>query len=454
VEGGTRVSLVLVEVEYDQGLPERYFVPLAPDPSASAEQLSQVDHPDLNDALLDPACARALLVAVRESRRVATSSGAAITFERGPDFERLRPVQEESPVRPLGVEQSNSSLVFGESLILKCFRRVYDGPNPDLELPRFLATRTGFDHLPRLAGWIDYTQPGGSIASLGLLQEFVQSEGDGWIYTLRALGAEPTRLRDSNGYRSEVAALGRLTAELHLALASGAEPDFAPEPIGADDVESWRDGIVHRMADAFAELEAALGNDAPTDARTPPIRELAARALAQQLRLTGQVETLRTLETGDVHKTRYHGDYHLGQVLKTGSGWIVLDFEGEPLRSLEERRAKHCPLKDVAGMLRSFSYARQTAARQAEAGLSPGSLPPRNDLLAEWERLARAAFLDAYLDRAGSAAPFLPRDPGATLAAITAFELEKAVYELQYELHNRPAWIAIPLHYLARPVRP
>ena len=431
----TPVILALVDVAYEDEEPERYFLPLRP------SEVGEGALGGFEDALGDELACLALLRAVADAEELPSAAGGAIRFERGPGFELLHGGLGPTSARPLGVEQSNTSVVFGDTIIMKAFRRIPDGPNPDLELPRFLETRTDFRQLPRLAGAIEYRGPQGSSGSLAVLQEFVTSEGDGWSYTLRALAAG--ELREDSLYLEELRALGRVTAELHLALASdGNEPDFAPDPVGVDDLRAWRDGVADRVRRAGAALTRAVSD------LEPETRERAERVLAGERRLMERSDVLTGLRPAGLSKTRFHGDYHLGQVLKTGRGWLVLDFEGEPLRPLAERRARHCPLKDVAGMLRSLSYARQAALRDP-GGAGPA---PNAQALAEWERLARTAYLEAYFERAGREAVFLPQDETATRTLLEAFELEKAAYELEYELNNRPDWVGLPLSYLAAAV--
>jgi maltose alpha-D-glucosyltransferase/alpha-amylase len=319
---------------------------------------------------------------------------------------------------------------------------VYDGPNPDLEVPRFLATRTSFDRLPGLAGAIEYLAPRGPSASLALGQEFVPNDGDGWRYTLAELaaGRSPGRLavdRPAAGgdYAAAIAALGAVTAQLHQALASDPNAaDFAPLPVGPVELADWRQTIRSRLEAGLARLRQVEPSLAAAD------RRAARRVLDSPEALEALIGGLADWPKAGSSRIRYHGDYHLGQVLHSVRGWLVLDFEGEPLRPLSERRARHCPLRDVAGLLRSLNYAAETARRARPADAS---------WLAGWEAAARQRFLTAYLERTVGAASFLPADPAVVRAALGAFELEKAVYELEYELGNRPDWVGIPLAFLA-----
>jgi len=314
------------------------------------------------------------------------------------------------------VEQSNTSIRYGDALILKLFRRLQFGPNPDVEVGRFLTEQSQFRGTPAVVGSLDYLSPDGQQASLALLQRFEPNRGDAWTTTLRRLRA----VLDGESLAESVDAMARLgqtTAELHLALASGSG-DFSAEPIDARDLEVWRQAIhdeVRTAADALAQRNI----------------DVDARALLQRAdgiaRLTGAL------------KTRHHGDYHLGQVLERDDGsFAIIDFEGEPSKPLLQRREKRSPLRDVAGMLRSFDYARNAALRAGDP-----SDPPRIRKADQWYQAAREAFLDTYQRAIEQVTrDLLPPDIAGPLAAL---ELEKAAYEVLYELNNRPEWLPIPL---------
>jgi maltose alpha-D-glucosyltransferase / alpha-amylase len=220
----------------------------------------------------------------------------------------------------------------------------------------------------------------------------------------------------------EIRELGELTGQLHLALAADqSDPNFAPRPLTADQIEHWQNAIRQQRDDIFRDLQR---RELPHDQR-----EAVESLLAAGDRIEDRILSLRALADADVVTTRYHGDYHLGQILVSERGFLILDFEGEPLRSLAERRAHHSPLKDVAGMLRSLSYAAETVARDGDHEHAAW-------WTREWEAQARGAYLDGYID-VTRGAPFIPRDNDALHTAIAVFELEKALYELNYELNNR-----------------
>jgi maltose alpha-D-glucosyltransferase/alpha-amylase len=439
--GDELFSLVLAQVGFEGGHEARYFLPLAlgrAEPpegatiaviAAAGEAWYVADGPAL------PSCRRWLAASLAREAAVPGTSGRfawrATGASSAGDVSDL-------PSRVISGEQSNTSVVYDDALILKIFRRVDPGINPDVELGRFLTTRTSFRHAPAVYGSLEYLPDEGEACSLAVAQQFVPSRSDGWTFTLgrlAELAATPERadLLEGAAWR-DAALLGKRTAEMHLALASGRdEPAIAPEPVGAADVAAWEADL----AKAIARTAATLAELAPSLAE--PAYDLATAFLAALPRLRSRATGFDLLRGRA--KTRVHGDYHLGQVLRTrDDDFVILDFEGEPQRSLAERRAKTSPLKDVAGMLRSFGYARG-AAEQAAAGHS-GSVP---DLIA-WERGARRAFLDAYwAEAAAVGAPFLPRSQEDFRQALAPWELDKALYEVAYELNNRPSWLPIPL---------
>jgi maltose alpha-D-glucosyltransferase/alpha-amylase len=350
-------------------------------------------------------------------------------------------------VRYVGVEQSNTSIIFGDALILKTLRRLAAGTNPEIEIPRFLGEYTTFRRVPPLVGWADYHAPDGTTAPVGVLQQFVPNDGDGWSYVLRlaaaADGADPGQPDAGRQMVANLEPLGRTLAELHVALASRFDvTDFEPEPITDADLSIWRARTQASLDDVLARLGRGLPMIGADPAQAAAVRHDSATVLAGADRLRGMIQGIGVLADGPVVKTRHHGDFHLGQTLVAPDGWIIIDFEGEPLRSLAERRAKQTPLRDVAGLLRSLDYARATAERRPGANAAA--------LAATFDH-CRAAVLATYIEtirRAGT--PLLPAQPADQRHALLALELEKALYELVYELGNRPDWVAIPLSALAR----
>ncbi len=317
-------------------------------------------------------------------------------------------------IRQIDAEQSNSSVVLDDRLILKVFRRLEPGVNPELELLRFL-TEHGFEHIARLAGWYQYVgRP--MESTLGILQQFVPDGRDGWDLALDSL---TTR---TEWFLYELERLGEVTGELHTVLGSDStDPSFAPEQTSSE-------SLALLTATVDEEIEAIF-LDLPDD--DPELEPLLGRG--EEVR-----ERLRLLTNlGGVGRViRHHGDFHLGQALHTPNGWVLIDFEGEPARSLPERRRKRSPLRDVAGMLRSFAYVASAAP------LLKGIVPPP-----DWEGRARTVFLEAYR---ASVDPSLLPSGAAMDKLLQVFELEKAVYELRYELNNRPDWLPIPVAGIVR----
>ena len=315
----------------------------------------------------------------------------------------------------MGAEQSNSSLVIDERLALKVYRRIEAGMNPELEILRFLTER-GFEHIASLEGYISYE--GRPLeATLAILQQFIRAKGDGWELALDTLGSDPGWLP------AHVRRLGEVTAELHNALASDpVDPHFAPEEPSTEALALISASIDEEIEQVFAALP-----DIPAVA---PVR-----GRGEEVR-----DRLRSLtHIGSVGRViRHHGDYHLGQALWTNDeDWLILDFEGEPARSVPERRRKRSPLRDVAGMLRSFAYAASASVIQRKTE------PPEG-----WEEECRSEFVEGYLATVDAA--LLPPDRKSVERLLTVFELEKAVYELRYELGNRPDWVSIPVAGILR----
>jgi predicted trehalose synthase len=313
--------------------------------------------------------------------------------------------------RPMGAEQSNSSIVFGEEQVLKVFRRVEPGVNPELEMLRFLSSR-GFEAVAKLTGWYEYS---GDLmqATLGIMQEFVAEARDGWELALD----------DPLGVLARLPELGAATGEMHSVLASdGADLAFAAEEPSTEALSLLTATIDEQIEQVFLDLPPGTPGLEPIMGRGEEVRD--------------RLQSMSHVGVGG-RLIRHHGDYHLGQTMLSDSGWTILDFEGEPARSLLERRRKRSPLRDVAGMLRSFAY----AASASE--LLRGVPAPVG-----WEEQAREGFLEAYLETVD--ASLLPAGRPATDKLLAIFELEKAVYELRYELNNRPDWVPIPVAGIAR----
>jgi len=436
-----RAWLVLVTVAFTDGADETYAIPLVLDEADAPDSLGVALELDgtttrAGDAFRRPDFCVALLTAFERDAAMPTSGGGAVRFVRTGRYASLRGAAPLVP-RRLTAEQSNTSVAYGDRLILKALRRVKAGLNLDREVGSFLTLRAGFPHVPPLAGAIEYVSAAGEATTLGVLQGFVANQGDGWSWIVGHLGRlPPARLDELSGpVFEELSGLGAVTGALHGALACDTEDsDFAPEPIAGTDVTAWISRITGDLGRTCAAVRARLAD-------LPQELEADARAvLAGEAILRARAGDLQALGAERCVKIRVHGDYHLGQILRTATGFVLLDFEGEPDRPLAERRRKQSGLVDVAGMLRSLDYA-------AHAALSGASAPAGE----RWVRRASAAFLDGYVAELGRGpSPLVPASRSALARALAVFELDKALYEVRYELDHRPAWLAIPLRGLAR----
>src|SRR6266478_870876 len=410
---GDRAWLVLVDVTFDEGLDETYAVPLvlggegaAPGALAMTLDLDGVTTRAL-DAFDDPGFCLELVTAFERNVTVPTLHQGAVRFVRTELFPPLAGVASLTP-RRLTAEQSNTSVVYGDRLVVKALRRVKPGITLDYEVGAFLTFRARFPHVPPLAGAIEYVPAAGEVTTLGLLQGYVANQGDGWSWLVGHLRQlPPARVDELSGHVfRELSGLGVVTGALHAALASdAADPGFAPEPTTADDVTAWIERIVAdvgRTCDKVRARLSAVPREVEDDART---------LLAGEAALRSRVRDLPPLE-------------------------------GEPARPVAERRRKQSALVDVAGMLRSLDYA-------VHATLAPASGPTGAG--ERWVGRASAAFLEGYLGEIVRApARLLPAAPAGVARALSVFELDKALYEVRYEVDNRPAWLAIPLRGLTR----
>jgi maltose alpha-D-glucosyltransferase/alpha-amylase len=424
-------AMMFLDVDYESGPPEQYFAPFIMAEGA------------LQDALQnDDFCAGLLTLhelPMRQGKIVgrlnAAQGGdapAALTIRRG------------------SAEQSNSSIIYGDRLILKLFRRQQTGPNPEIEIGKYLTENAPFDRIPPFVGSMEYLRNSVDSSAVAILQGLVANEGDGWTWTADELdryyencaripfpqdsAAAPDHV---GAYLEAAATLGRRTAELHLALsAASGDPAFSPEPFATPDVQAMTAQMREEAARTFDLLKDNLSL-LPDD-----VLETAGPALGKRRQT---IDRLRLpLQDHDYGmRIRIHGDYHLGQVLRARNDFVILDFEGEPARPLAQRRAKYSPLKDVAGMLRSFSYA-ANATLMTYTTRHPEDIASLEPWARLWERTVGAEFLSAYRNTA-EAGTFLPAAEEDFRRLLDACLFEKAMYELMYELNNRPTWVRIPL---------
>ena len=434
------LALAVVRVTFVDGNAARYLLPLALSGISGAAEVTTVAATDdilggIADATEKPWFGGWLLdqfAGATEQARgpwvfaASAGSGAEIAAAR------------KSSTTALRAEQSNSSLRFGDILIVKFFRRLQPGLNPDEEVLRALAT-VGFERVPRYVGSVSWRSGDGATHAVALAQGFVPNIGDGWTWMLQRLNAVAAGTTDPQVDQfSPERLLGRRTGDLHVALGAIQEPEFTPEM--ADGA-----GIDENLQRTRAAIEETILLLQERTSQLPDylitrMPDAISGLLALAERINGYQDEVNTL------RIRVHGDYHLGQTLRTpNDDWAIIDFEGEPARSLEERRRRASALKDVAGMLRSFAYARGAAERVAEIAATPAA----NDRLQNWEVGARRAFLKGYRQGLASTTNrYVPEDDAAFGRALAAWELDKALYEVAYEARNRPNWLELPLRSL------
>jgi maltose alpha-D-glucosyltransferase/alpha-amylase len=490
---GVDVAVLLVRVEYVHDFPETYLLPMAFATQEQADRLIADNSPALlatlqvgggdgsvsgalYDAFGDEGLGQFMLEMIGNRRRLTGRHGKlsghplrAYRALRGSPDEHLT-------VRALRVEQSNSTVVYGDRLLLKMFRRLDDGTNPDLEIGQFLTETSHFPHSPPVAGYVEYHDSSGQASTVGILQGFVRNEGDAWNYTLENVHrffdrvltvrrAEPVAAEDfpaadivtaaslpiprlarelCNAYLESSALLGQRTAEMHLALASDPEdPEFSTESFSELYQRSLYQGMRSLARKTLRTLRSKVGS------LPAAVQGNAQRLLDSEPQVLERFRTIvgRKLSGGRI---RCHGDYHLGQVLFTGKDFMIIDFEGEPTRRLSERRIKRSPLRDVAGMIRSFDYASQTVLVNQICGiLQKEEFPVFRDWARFWSQWISTQFLSTYLGKV-SQASFATQGAEEVKTLLDVFLLEKAVYELAYELNNRPTWVPVPLAGILR----
>jgi len=474
--GATPAFLSMVSVGYTDGWTETYLLPLA---MAAGDQANTVlrEQPEgvlarvtgarkgvIMDGLMDDDTCNRLFDAIAAGAGHATTRGTI----QGVIVGGIEPPLERKWSRGSG-DQSNSIAFLGEKYALKLFRRIEPGPNPEFEISRALLHQ-GFQRTPALGGALRYERPGVEPGTLGLVQSWITHQGSGWDFTIdelrryyervaprvrqTATDTEPAIHASPGGpfpdapppffaalsswYLSNATTLGRRTAEMHLALAAERDPAFVPEPFDRLTLTALRDGMRAHAHGVFELLESKI------DAMPEPVRQQAQAVLAGRQALIERLDLIAQGATPERagERIRIHGDYHLGQVLRTEEDFVILDFEGEPARTLEERRARHSAVKDVAGMVRSFSYAAY-AALFAFSVHAPDDYPLLEPWADTWQHWVTDAFLTGYRTAAGETT-VLPQ--GDTFVAfLRAFTVEKALYELVYELNNRPDWVRVPL---------
>jgi trehalose synthase-fused probable maltokinase len=485
----TTTMLLLIRVEYGNGTVETYALPVTVAFGEEAEDI-QRDFPQavielitvqsggrvqtglLYDALWNRDAALALLQAIGQGTRFKGTAGTLIASSTNA-FADLVPAGILPEPAVMKAEQSNTSVAYGGRVILKLYRRLEEGPSLDFEVGRVL-TNMRFPYTPPIAGVIEYQRDSGTRVTLALLQQFVRNDGDAWRYSLEAVDQfiaqviegklvderpprtdvplldlarhdyPPVARQLIGPYLESAERLGQRTAELHLALSQVVDdPAFTPEPLTVEYRKTRYDSMVRSTAGTLALLQERM------ELLSRVGQAKARRLFDLKPVLERTFNAFRDLES-PILRIRCHGDYHLGQLLCTGTDFKIIDFEGEPARSLAERRMKHPALVDVAGMVRSFYYAPFAFLVGKRAGTTVASqeTPQESPTWARfWSDWASAAFLKAYLDIAAGTR-FWPRNDADVRLLFDAYLVEKATYELGYELNNRPDWVEIPLHSL------
>ncbi|MBK8977541.1 MAG: maltose alpha-D-glucosyltransferase [Planctomycetes bacterium] len=486
--------VVVLDVTFYDGEGETYLWPLWCAVGADGRQVASdrphdvlcwlergdvgADAPDgravLVDAIHDPAFGRALLELLVKRRPLKGAAGNIVPeLSRGARAELAAKADTLHPWA-FGVEQTNTSMGFGERFVLKLYRRIEGGMNPDLEIGRFLTERARFPHTPAVAGAFTYVRSKGESAAVGILQDFVQNVGDAWKYTLDALGryfdlalgwaAEgrapvraglplsqrvleqiPAEAEQAIGaYLGDARLLGQRTAELHIALASDRDdPDFAPEKFTTLHQRSLYQSARTMLRQNLSMLKRVRSQLEPDEV----VR--ADEVLASEAAIDGRLRRIMEARI-DTERMRTHGDFHLGQVLYTGGDFVVIDFEGEPARTLSERRLKRSPMRDVAGMLRSFHYAGEWAALRGRHRQQ--DVPVLAAWMHSWVEWVSTSYLASWLEHAAKAS-FLPQDEHHRAVLLDFYTTEKCLYELGYELNNRVEWVGIPLAGLSEQLR-
>jgi maltose alpha-D-glucosyltransferase/alpha-amylase len=478
--GERDVLLSLVEVRYLDADPEIYVLPLAYADGDRAREISVASPSSvilsregggvLYDAMADDAFVNALVDGMGRKKHWRAGRGELVG-SRTRAFHDLRGEEESLRTAVLRGEQSNTSVNLGDRLLFKLFRKAEPGLNPDLELGRFLTDSTDFRRVPMLAGGLELRTRNAEPITLGVLHQFVPSEGDAWTFTLNALsrfferalvssvapsGADlapvsvlelaklepPAVLEEAaGGYMTQARLLGRRTGEFHLALAGEREnPSFIAEPFTG----LYRRSIYQSLRSSARTTFDLLRRQLSTLPES--LRDDARALVALEDSLLKQARAVMDRKI-PMYRTRIHGDYHLGQVLFTGKDFVIVDLEGEPSRSLSERRYKRSPLRDLAGMIRSFEYVSAYAVRHGP--MRNEDVPALLPWAELWQRWASASFLRGYFEAAGDAS-YLPKGQDAFAAMLDFYLLDKAIYELRYELNNRPDWVGIPLQGIRR----
>jgi maltose alpha-D-glucosyltransferase/alpha-amylase len=473
-------QLIFLEIRYIESASETYFLPLVFAAGTEAESfrdspkalIAKLKTPEAEGVLVDglyhEELRRSLVQSIARKQSIRGSDGVMNAYASTALPKKTLPSLSELPSQVMKAEQSNTSILYGSEFLLKIFRRVEEGINPDLEITRYLTEKTSYTNVPAFGGAMEYRRQEYEPLVLGILQKFIQNQGDAWSFTLHQAGAYFERVLEkridfttlpplpsslvqlSTGevpeifheliggvYLEMVGLLGVRTGELHLALSGErSDPKFVPEPFSI----LYQRSLYHSMRSltrrVFDLLRKKVRNQ--SEEGKSDIEYL----LANEKEILGRFNRLTSKKISSL-KIRIHGDYHLGQVLFTGNDFVIIDFEGEPARPIGERRLKRSPFRDVAGMLRSFHYPTYSVLRNKPT-IPENEIPGLEPWAEAWYRCVAGAFLKAYLMTVKTA-PFVPANLDELNILLDALLMEKAVYEVGYELNNRPDWVGIPI---------
>jgi maltose alpha-D-glucosyltransferase/alpha-amylase len=450
---GPLTCFLPLALAWENGDKERLHA-MSPTTVAKVRQQAQIGI--LGDAFADGAFCRAMVQAISVRQTLPCEQGT-IRFSPTSAFAALTEgVSANLTVRPPGIQGTNTTVVLGEKLFLKGYRQLQIGAQPEFEIGRFLTDVAKFPNMAPVLGVVEYQGSDGSNMTLALLQGYVKNQGDCWSYTLDYLGrfleecrtlVEPSEsaVQAHSAYLVLMRTLGQRTGELHNALGKATgDSAFDPEPITGNDLPDW---VLRVQVEAVATLNLLEHQE---KGLAESVRKIAQTLLTQRKALEDRIQTCISGPIKSV-KTRYHGNYHLGKVLLTHNDFVLIDFDGEPARPFPERRQKHSPLRDVAGMLRSFNYAAYTALAHATAEQSK-DLAKFEPLVRDWEAEVVRVFLAAYDEAVHSSGLFTT--DASLCGLLDLFLLEKALYELRCELDNRPDWVIVPLRGLLALLQP
>jgi maltose alpha-D-glucosyltransferase/alpha-amylase len=484
--GNLNSYVIIIETKYIEGKPEQYVIPVS---IKTGEIIADVKfkHPEamiayvevdghegvMYDGSYSQEVRDIFLQLITQKGILKTRKGSIVGVPGKKMSSKVKKSELPLNSRVLLAEQSNTSILYDNRFFFKMYRSPEEGNNPELEIIKTLTENTSFRNFPTFAGALEYRESNNESSALGILIDFVQNEGNAWEFTQSSIDRYFDRIIEDKEYLMSgkpidtttdlvehvgeekmhdllgpffiemIQLLGKRTAEMHLALASvESKKDFKPEPFSLlyqkSLYQSFRT-LIKRTLNDMKSSKRKLNNEQ---------KALIDDIIGNESLLLSTIK--HTLEKKKIHtsKTRVHGDYHLGQVLFTGKDFVIIDFEGEPTRSLTARKLKHCPFKDVAGMLRSFHYAIYMGQLENQSKI-PESADVLSPWLEAWYEIVRKTFIDSYLETAGDAS-FIPKEEREINDLLSVYTIEKAIYEADYEFNNRPDWLHIPLNGLKK----